>query len=324
MPLFTQAARLFEIVASSGSIRKASERINLAPSAINRQILNLEAELGTPVFTRHARGMNLTEAGRMLVDNIRIWQAQEEELRSRIEQIKGRSGHVRLGVMECFAQGFTAKAYASLIEQCGKVAFDVSVGSTRELADWLLAGELDLAIAFNMPGDQGFRVLHEMRLDIGVTIRASETFDGVGSLDGARLQGLPIVLADHSLTIEPIVRTLMESLGLTSQTIARSNSVNVIKKLVAQGAGVSFLTWADVRDEVLQGELAFLPVGDRRMFELLSVCGRDPALMSASSRALVNIVIRELNAMGKEPQQLFADAAELRDRAGGRPPCAGE
>ena len=54
-------------VARSGSIRKAAERLNLTPSAMNRRIQDLEAEVGTPLFERRPRGVRLTTAGEMFV-----------------------------------------------------------------------------------------------------------------------------------------------------------------------------------------------------------------------------------------------------------------
>jgi DNA-binding transcriptional LysR family regulator len=306
MPLLTQAARVFEIVASSGSIRKASERVNLAPSAINRQVLNLEAEMGMPLFTRHARGMNLTEAGKLLVESIRAWQVQEEFLRNQVEMLKGRTGHVRLGIMECLAQGFLSSVYQKLTERCGNVAVDLVVAGTTELADRMLAGDLDLAVAFNMPGDLGFRSLYETRLDIGIAMKPNDAFAAHRRLQKSDLQGVQVILADRSLTIEPIVKAMMEQMGLVSKAIARSNSVAAIKGLVAQGAGISFLTWADVREEVGRGELMFLPVENRRMHELLSVSGRNPAQMSETARALTDILVKELQAMGSGSPDWFS------------------
>ena len=54
-------------VARMGSIRKAAEHLNLTPSAMNRRIQDLEAEVGTPLFERRPRGVKLTTAGEMFV-----------------------------------------------------------------------------------------------------------------------------------------------------------------------------------------------------------------------------------------------------------------
>ncbi|MRT21593.1 LysR family transcriptional regulator [Comamonas sp. CAH-2] len=53
----------FVAVAQSKSIRAAAETVFLSSSALNRQILELEEELGAPLFERHARGIRLSAAG---------------------------------------------------------------------------------------------------------------------------------------------------------------------------------------------------------------------------------------------------------------------
>ncbi|MFA3919617.1 LysR family transcriptional regulator [Ruegeria hyattellae] len=294
MPLLTQAAHVIEIVASSGSIRKASERVNLAPSAINRHVLNLERELGTPLFLRHPKGMNLTEAGKLVVDYIRNFQIQDQAMRSEVEVLKGRAGHVRLGIMECFAEGFLATVYDEMNKQHGQIAIDVSVAGTSQLVQQMLAGELDLVVAFNMPGDLGFRCHYEARLDIGAVMKPTPEFSSKGLVGKADLQGQQLVLPDRSLSLNATVKSMIQRMGLNSQAIAKSNSVSAIKQLVVQGAGVSFLTWADVRDEVTRGDLLFRQIEGQNVYELLTLSGRNPAQMSEATQALAQILVQTL------------------------------
>jgi DNA-binding transcriptional LysR family regulator len=60
------ALRYFSETANSRSIRAASERLHVSPSAISRQIAKLEHELRAPIFDRRAQGMTLTPAGEIL------------------------------------------------------------------------------------------------------------------------------------------------------------------------------------------------------------------------------------------------------------------
>jgi len=60
------ALRYFSETAQSRSIRAASERLHVSPSAISRQIAKLEHELRAPIFDRRAQGMKLTAAGEIL------------------------------------------------------------------------------------------------------------------------------------------------------------------------------------------------------------------------------------------------------------------
>ena len=58
--------RIFHTVAEAGSFTHAGERLNLTQSSVSRQISALEADIGVPLFHRHARGLNLTESGETL------------------------------------------------------------------------------------------------------------------------------------------------------------------------------------------------------------------------------------------------------------------
>src|SRR5258707_442159 len=64
------ALRYFSETAHSRSIRAASERLHVSPSAISRQIAKLEHELHAPIFDRRAHGMTLTAAGEILQSKV--------------------------------------------------------------------------------------------------------------------------------------------------------------------------------------------------------------------------------------------------------------
>ncbi|WP_426239485.1 LysR family transcriptional regulator [Pararhizobium sp. DWP1-1-3] len=69
--LHSRVLRYIDEVARCGSIRAAGERLNVAPSAINKHILQLEEAIGEPLFERLPRGLRLTPAGEILVAHVR-------------------------------------------------------------------------------------------------------------------------------------------------------------------------------------------------------------------------------------------------------------
>ena len=58
--------KAFHIVANCGSFAQAASQIHLTPSAVSRQIADLEESLGVSLFNRHSRGLTITESGRIL------------------------------------------------------------------------------------------------------------------------------------------------------------------------------------------------------------------------------------------------------------------
>ena len=76
--------RIFQAAADAGSFTHAGETLGLSQSAVSRQVGALEADLGTPLFHRHARGLILTEQGEMLLGAVRDVVLKLDAVRSRL------------------------------------------------------------------------------------------------------------------------------------------------------------------------------------------------------------------------------------------------
>jgi DNA-binding transcriptional LysR family regulator len=89
--------RVFRAVAEAGSFTRAAETLNLSQSAISRQIGALEEDLGTPLFHRHARGLELTEQGEILLETANEVAARMATVETRLSETKDRpAGHLRI------------------------------------------------------------------------------------------------------------------------------------------------------------------------------------------------------------------------------------
>ncbi|HTR14681.1 MAG TPA: LysR family transcriptional regulator [Roseiarcus sp.] len=76
--------RIFQAAADAGSFTHAGQTLGLSQSAVSRQVGALEADLGVPLFHRHARGLILTEQGDMLLGAVRDVVLKLDAVRSRL------------------------------------------------------------------------------------------------------------------------------------------------------------------------------------------------------------------------------------------------
>ena len=72
MRIHAPALQYFDVVRRAGSIREGARRLNVASSAVNRQILKLEDEIGAALFERLPSGLRLTLAGEVLAQHVTI------------------------------------------------------------------------------------------------------------------------------------------------------------------------------------------------------------------------------------------------------------
>ena len=93
-----------DAVARHGSIRKAADALNVASSALNRQILDLETDLGSALFERLPRGVRLTAAGEVFLAYARQAISELKAVELRVEQLRGLvRGQVGVAAVESVA-----------------------------------------------------------------------------------------------------------------------------------------------------------------------------------------------------------------------------
>ena len=108
------ALRYFRETVQARSIRKAAEQINIAPSAVNRQIIKLEEQLTTPLFERSSKGLKLTAAGELFYRWVLKSQADLDQTIAEIGDLRGaRRGHVVVACEEGIGKDFLPRVIQS-------------------------------------------------------------------------------------------------------------------------------------------------------------------------------------------------------------------
>lgn len=301
MPIFTTATRCLVEVIEAGSIRRAAEILNTAPSAINRHILNLEAEYRTTFLERLPRGVRATPAGRLMAAQIRKWQEDMAHVSDELAKLRGQERQqIAIGLMECFAGSFFAEILAGIRKQYPDANVVVRVGGTREMLASLETGDIDLVLGFNMPPSSDYWVVETIPIGMGVVAAPDHPFAGRASISPAECETEPLLLVDESISLKPLIDTLFPNASPWSKAPLTSNSIALIKNAVRTGAGISILTRFDVRDEVASGQLVLVPLDVPNLRENLAICVRDQSsvtpLSAAFTQAIISAIRRELSA----------------------------
>ena len=146
-----------DAVARAGSIRKAAEKLHVASTALNRKILEIESDVGTPLFERLPRGVRLTSAGEVLIAAVRRSMADMRSAESQIEQLRGLvRGTVRIGCAESVAIDLIPDTIAQYQQTHPGVQFQIAAGVTGVLVAALLADDVELILVHDpVPSTHG-------------------------------------------------------------------------------------------------------------------------------------------------------------------------
>src|ERR1700761_6718150 len=146
------ALRYFSATAYAQSIRAASERLHVSPSAISRQIAKLEHELRAPVFDRRAQGMKLTPAGEILLTKIDGVMREFSRVKSHIAALQNlQAGNVDVYCFQTAIERFVAPGLNRFHTQYPDVTFNVRMSSTDEAIEALLSGVAEIGLILNAP-----------------------------------------------------------------------------------------------------------------------------------------------------------------------------
>lgn len=259
--LHSRLLKYLDEVARSGSIRKAAARLNVASSAINRQILALESEIGTPIFERMPRRLRLTSTGEVLIAHVRETIKSHQRVEAQIEAFKGLTrGEATIATMNGLAAGPLPRFLGGILDQHPRVLLRLRVLPFDQMTNAVLAGEADMALTYNPPNSPGLRVVASHDLFIGIVVSPKHPLTRRRSLRLTDCIEFPIAVADSSMTIRPVVDLAFSRANLFLQPTIETNSIELMKKIARTGQAITFLNGTDVAEEVAAGEIRHLPV----------------------------------------------------------------
>ncbi len=142
---------LFEAV-QCGTVRAAADRLDIAPSAVSRQIALLEAEMALPLIERHKRGVHLTQAGRLLMEYYREQRAHQEDLLAKLQEVRGlRRGHIRLAVGEGFVSDLMGAPLQYFCKRYPDITLTLDLAGTNEVMRRVAEDDADIGLVYNPP-----------------------------------------------------------------------------------------------------------------------------------------------------------------------------
>jgi DNA-binding transcriptional LysR family regulator len=233
--------RYVDEVARTGSIRKAAEQLNVTASAVNRRIMDLEEELGSPLFERRPRGVRLTSAGEVFVNYLREQSGDVERMKSQIEDLKGmRRGTVRIACSQALALDFLPREIGEFRKRHPYVSFDVKVFDHEQAMNSLAAYEVDLVLVFRPPFMANFQPLMTLEQRIVAVMSSGHPLASRRTVRLRDCSAYPVALPERSIGGRQLLEEVFARSRLTFQLAAESNSFELLRGLVVHANLISF------------------------------------------------------------------------------------
>lgn len=247
------------MVAEKKSFSEAARSLYLTQPAVTHQVKNLENYYGAPLLKRESNTVLLTPAGQILYKYAKRFSKLDDELMEEIEKSTGRlKGDLVIGACTMVGGHLIPDVVKEFCEIHPEVNFSIDIGNCPSVIDKVLKGTIDVGLI-------GDKVAHrdlaaEELLEHTLFLVASSDYVNIdgGTVSLKDLTGVKLLLREEGVGTRVRFEELVSQHGMNLrnfQIITVSGSDEVIKMMVKNGIGVSFLPRKAIERELEIGDM---------------------------------------------------------------------
>lgn len=272
---------LFRAVAEHGSITAASKSLRISQPAVSSQVSALERQVGAKLFDRQPRGARLTQIGEVLYDYARRIGRLEEEADEALQDFLGlRQGRLAVGASTSIGSYFLPEVMGEVARRYPGLQLSLRIDNTEGIQQALTDGTLDVGLTEGFASSEDFdvAVFREDELcliappDHALTQRASVTLEEALSY--------PLLAREPGSGTRAIVERALAQQNVDVTPAMSLGSSEALKRAVAAGLGVSWISQLTLEHELHSGLLTVVAVADfsiHRPLHRLLPRGRTPS-----------------------------------------------
>ena len=287
----------FVQVADSGSFTQAAILLNIAHSGLSRQILELERQLGYPLFYRTGRGVRLTEFGEHICESSRNLIACARQFEDEATALKGAPrGLVKIGLPGSVAMILAGPLFERIRDKYPQIRVRLIEGLSGLIEEMLSNARLDLGMFFathptpslgqSLLGYSDLYLIsaHADRLTRKPTVRL------------AQLAGIPLILPGRPHAIRAFVEEAAAKISAKLTIPYEVDSLLSMKAAAESGVGYTVTMFHSVAPEVQAGRLQASKITAPVLTRALILASTTHQPLTIPARA----VLQEVSALTKE------------------------
>ncbi len=280
----------FHTLARLRSISQTAEEMHLTQPAVSLQIGILEESAGTPLLTRSARGVKLTEAGELLDGYaqrmLALWREAGEAMAAQRGMI---AGTLRIGAVTT-AEYLLPHVLLEFVKLHPKVKVKLQVGNRAEVTSALAVQEVDLALMGRPPSELRATATAFARHPMAFVAAPSHPVLQLAAPTLADLNECNLLVRERGSGTRSTVESLYREAGLDVAIGAELSSNEAIKQMCAAGFGVAFLSMHACVLELQAGLLVQVPLPGQpveRDWYVIALSGRAMPAAAAAFEAFL-------------------------------------
>jgi DNA-binding transcriptional LysR family regulator len=249
-------------VAHHRSFSRAAEALFLTQPSVTARIQSLERELGERLFERTGRSVTLTDAGHAFIPHAQRALTAVQEGTDAIEAVRhGDVGSLRIGGSSSIATYVLPGILARFREERPRVHVHLNTGTTEDVIERLLAGELHVAIT-RLSQHPEVESLHLYNDDLALVVSPKHPFAQKPRVTIAEAGREPFLFFERSSSYHSLIYSMFLRVGVVPESVMELDSMETTKHMVQAGLGIAILPVVSIEHEVQAGTLRRVEIRD--------------------------------------------------------------
>ncbi|QOT10903.1 LysR family transcriptional regulator [Paenibacillus sp. JNUCC32] len=287
------ALRLFHVIATTGSVTRAAELLNISQPAITAQVKKFEKELSLTLFKPQGRGIGLTQAGAELLPLAKRLFSVEQQIEQFCRDYRsGSRGHIRLAATYLPSHFLLPAWLAKYKQRYEDVEMSITTTNSSDALKQLLNMDVDLAIYGGLPEESPDTIQTEelFRDELWFVVSPDHRYANQHiSLD--EMMREPFVMREEGSSTRERLFALCRTHSAPSPRITlQFNGLHEAITAVVAGYGANFVSSLVVREYVERGELSQVYVDGIELQNIIAVCTRKHEALSAAAMNFVEMI----------------------------------
>jgi DNA-binding transcriptional LysR family regulator len=297
-PIHYRAIGYFEAVRRWGSIREAARRLDVAASAINRQILKFESDIGSKLFDRLPEGMKLTPAGEIFARHAIAVLQDEKRLAGEFDALRGlRRGEVSLIAVESLNASFLPGLVGRMAEKYPGIRLNIRTAGSNDIPAALVAGDADLGLAFSLGPHAELVQAAVGRFRLGAVMRADHGLAGERQITFTACAAHRLILPSPELSIHTLLERQLRRFRGRLDVQAEVSSLELMRNLTFSLNAISFQGRIGLEADIEAGRLVHVPLhGGGAMVTELGMYVREGRALPAAAEMFMAMLRDEIAA----------------------------
>ncbi|MDY8025048.1 LysR family transcriptional regulator [Paenibacillus polymyxa] len=287
------ALRLFHVVASTGSVTRASELLNISQPAVTAQIKKFEKEISLSLLMPLGRGIALTDAGEKLAVLAKRLFAVEQQIEQLSQDYRdGAHGHIRLAATYLPAHFLIPAWIAKFKQQYEHVEMTINTTNSNDALQQLLNIEVDLAIYGGLPEQYPDTIQTEelFRDELWFVVAPDHRYANQ-QVSLLEMMHEPFVMREKGSSTRERLFSLCRTYNAPSpQVTLNFTGLHEAITAVIAGYGANFVSSLVVREYVERGELCRVYVEDIQLLNSIAICTRKNEPLSTATLNLIQLI----------------------------------